>query len=165
MMMRDFERLNKVETLSKIVTSISILLIVFSIGCMFGARLEKKTLRANTDEIIIGKIDEPEETTQEEELSEDDKIIIAQREKYFEEIKPIKFYGVDFYQNHKKYKITTPQKTYGDYDCTFEVINPIITSTNVVEIIMNEENSRFGLRTEDNKLVWVKEEPRIEELQ
>ena len=137
-------------------------IIFFVFGFWGGLKVEK--VHSNYEIEDYKKKIAMQEQLKEIEEEKEDELILEQRKQYFDEIKPIKFYGVDFYQEHKKYQITTPQKIYKDYDCSEEVKDPVITSTNVVEIIMNEEYSRYGLRTEGNKLVWVKEEPRIEEV-
>ena len=154
---------------------ISTFCIIFVLGLICGMELKKtdteEKIQEYKDEIKVLKQQDEDEKVGvaeseefEENESEEDFDFVEQRNQYFEEIKPIKFYSIDFYQNHKKYKITSPKKIYKDYNCTKKVKDPVITSTNVAEIIMNEENSRFGLRTEDNRLVWCKEEPRIEEI-
>ena len=151
----------------QLMLAMSLSIIIFSCGCICGAKLEQNYGRHKENYNEKEKIDD-EETTLEAEQTvehEDEEMIIKERQKYYEEIYPIKIKGIDFFRSRKNYKINKPNKVFADYDCTSEVKDPVITSVFVLEIILNEDNVKYGLRTEDNKLVWVKEEPRIEERQ
>ena len=145
-----------------IFVAIAIFIIGYALGMTLG-EISSYTKVDNYKKEIAKLQKENDEKKKETSELQDEVINLEQRVRYYADLYPIHSYCAEFVKDGKQYEITYPEKLYSDYNCTQEVKQlPEVNSVVVMDIILNEENHRYALRT-DNTLIWAKEEPRIKE--